>query len=201
MDRLFDTGPARRTSYAQAFLEHASVDPFRASVAELKSAAAKLNISSAADELSASRANDRDEWLNLLLAYRVEPQLGRSQPELIFDYPASQAALANIRAEGPGPPVASRFELYWQGVELANGYHELTDAAQLRRRLETVNRQRRARGLRTCPLPQRLLAAMEQGLPPSTGVALGFDRLVMLANGRSTIGDVMAWSNDLAEPS
>ena len=104
-------------------------------------------------------STDRDGWLNLLLAELVEPNLGSERPEFVFDYPASQAALAVIR---PGaPPVAERFELYVAGIELCNGYHELTDAAELRRRIESESQRRVSEGLPALPVSNRLLAAME----------------------------------------
>jgi lysyl-tRNA synthetase class 2 len=114
----------------------------------------------------------------------------------VFDYPASQAALAVIR---PGaPPVAERFELYVAGIELCNGYHELTDAAELRRRIESESQRRVSEGLPALPVSNRLLAAMEGGLPPCAGVALGFDRLVMLAGGARSIAEVIPFGFERA---
>lgn len=175
------------TIYADAFARYVGVDAHRATCDELAAAAERLDI--AAPE--ALDPQDRDEWLNLLLALRVEPQLGAAQPEILVDYPASQAALATTVLRDGEIEVAERFELYWRGVELANGYHELTDAEALRARLEEVNRRRVADGRSALPLPERLFAAMKSpGLPPCTGCALGFDRLVMLACGATTIDDV-----------
>ena len=102
---------------------------------------------------------DRDEWLNLLLATRVEPQLGRDQPEIVYHYPASQASLAKVVATDCGYEVAERFELYYRGIELANGFHELADAAELRHRFEAVNAARIADGRRCAAAAERLLAA------------------------------------------
>jgi lysyl-tRNA synthetase class 2 len=117
--------------------------------------------------------------------------LGRDRPEILFDYPATQAALARVVDREYGQRVAERFEVYWRGVELANGYHELTDATELRRRLTAVNDARAADGRQRLPLPESLLAAMHEGLPDSTGCALGFDRLLMLAAGAGSIDAVM----------
>ena len=139
---------------------------------------------------------DRDEWLNLLLATRVEPQLGRDRPEIIYHYPASQASLAKVISTDAGHDVAERFELYYRGIELANGFHELSDAAEQRRRFEAVNAARVADGRPALPLPEQLLAALEHGLPACTGVALGFDRLVMLAAGAKSIDEVIAFPRD-----
>ena len=127
---------------------------------------------------------------------RVQPRLAVERPVLMFDYPASQAALARIRPDTP--PVAERFELYVAGMELANGYHELLDPAELRARNAQVNAQRKAEGKAVLPAENRLLAAMRSGLPPAVGVALGFDRLVMLAAGAKTIAEVVAFPFDRA---
>ena len=133
--------------------------------------------------------DDRDVWLDFLMSELVAPHLGRDRPEIVFDYPASQAALARVRSDDP--PVAERFELFFQGVELANGYHELLDADELRRRNAAANAQRVADGKPALPEDSRLLAAMDYGLPACTGVALGFDRIVMLAAGATSLAEVM----------
>ncbi|BBO36137.1 EF-P lysine aminoacylase EpmA [Lacipirellula parvula] len=182
---------ATRTTYAEAFRTHAGVDAHHANCAELAAAAKRLHV--AVPE--GIHADDRDEWLNLLLADVVEPRLGADWPEILYDYPATQSALAVTATRADGTLVGERFELYWHGIELANGYHELTDAAALRTRLEEVNRQRSADNRPALPLPERLLAAMaDPGLPACSGCALGFDRLAMLAGGATTIDDVMAFT-------
>jgi elongation factor P--(R)-beta-lysine ligase len=182
---------ARRTTYAEAFRTHVTIDAHHATCEELAAAAKRLHV--AVPE--GIHADDRDEWLNLLLANVVEPQLGADRPEILYDYPASQSALAVTATRQDGTLVGERFELYWRGIELANGYHELTDAAALRARLEEVNRKRSADNRPALPLPERLLAAMTNpGLPPCSGCALGFDRLAMLACGTTTIDDVMAFT-------
>jgi lysyl-tRNA synthetase class 2 len=182
---------AKCTTYAEAFRVHAGVDAHRATFDELVAAANRLGVAIP----EGIRVDDRDEWLNLLLAAIVEPQLGAERPEILYDYPASQSALAITAIRDDGTLVGERFELYWRGIELANGYHELTDAATLRSRLEEVNRQRVADGRPALPLPEKLLAAMtEPGLPACSGCALGFDRLAMLACGGESIDDVMAFA-------
>lgn len=175
--------PAKRTSYAEALENHLGINPHSASTTEL---AAKTD-----SPPEGLRAEDRDEWLNYLLATKIEPQLGRDGPEFLYQYPASQAALAKLAADKNGQRVAQRFELYWQGIELANGYDELTDADELRRRLEQVNRDREAEGRLSLPLPESLLSAMEQGLSACSGCALGFDRLAMLACGAESLDEVI----------
>jgi lysyl-tRNA synthetase class 2 len=137
-----------------------------------------------------------DYEIDLLLTDKVQPHLGIGRPAIVFDYPATQAALARVR---PGkPPVAERFELYVDGIELANGYHELLDPAILRERNRANNAARAADGKYTLPEESRLLAAMDHGLPACSGCALGFDRLVMVATGAKSIQEVLAFPIDRA---
>jgi elongation factor P--(R)-beta-lysine ligase len=185
---LLKTPSAKRTSYAAAFRERIGVCPHTASLDQLAAAA---NAAGIAVPDGLDRRN-RDQWLNLLLALRIEPHLGRDRPEILFHYPASQSALAKTAIDAAGHQVAERFELYHHGIELANGYHELADAAELRGRFEAVNRGRDADGRATLPLPNKWLAAIANGMPACTGVALGFDRLVMLSIAASSIDEVIA---------
>jgi lysyl-tRNA synthetase class 2 len=189
---LPDAPPYIRTSYREAFQRVLNVDPHSATVNELASVAEQHGVA----KPQAMDNADRDEWLNLLLATRIEPRLGASAPEILYHYPASQASLAATTHDQHGTEIAKRFELYWQRVELANGFYELTDAAVLRHRLTQVNSARVADGRDELPMPETLLAAMDGGLPASCGVALGFDRLVMLAVGAKEIREVMATELD-----
>ena len=143
---------------------------------------------------------DRDGWLNALLAECVEPWLATFPAVFLTDYPASQAALAKVREPDDlcDAPVAERFELYLGGVEIANGYHELTDATELRSRFESQNQKRLAAGKAALPIDSQLMAAMEHGLPDCAGVALGWDRLVMTCLGCECLGEVMAFPRDRA---
>ena len=175
--------PARRTSYAEAFQKHIGINPHIASAADL----AEID----GDPPAGLLTDDKDEWLNLLLATKIEPMLGRNEPEILYQYPASQAALAKTTYDTSGQRVAERFELYWQGVELANGYDELTNAEELRSRIEQLNAAREEDGRSALPLPESLLSAMEQGLPACSGCALGFDRLAMLACGAESLDEVI----------
>ena len=179
-----------RLTYREAFLRHAGIDPFEADAATLQRRAGELGVAAS----NAAADWPREEWLHLLLATVVEPQLGRGEVTFIHDFPAAEAALARVRAEDP--PVAERFEAFVAGVELANGYHELADPAEQRRRFDHDLAARRERGLPAVPADDRLLAALTQGLPDCAGVALGFDRLVMLALGADTIDDVLAFPVD-----
>ena len=176
--------PFARTSYQCAFERHANFDPLRAPTSKLPQVAAQHGLTPP----PGLEAGDRDGWLNFLLVELVEPKLGFDSPELLFDYPASQAALARVRQDKP--PVAERFELYIRGIEICNGYQELTDADELRGRIREQNLEAR--------LNSRLLDAMDAGLPPCSGVALGFDRLVMLATGASALSEVTAFPFDRA---
>lgn len=142
--------------------------------------------------------DDRDGWLNLLLAELVEPHLGVERPQFLYDYPASQAALAVLRQEPGQPGVAERFELYVSGVELCNGYHELTDADAFASRTEEERATRKAHGAVDLPGAPQLAAALRHGTPQSSGVALGFDRLIMLALNQPTIQSVIAFPSDRA---
>jgi lysyl-tRNA synthetase class 2 len=191
-ETLLGRGPAQRITYADAFQQAAGVDPHRDSIDALQDQLRRRGIVPPAS----FDTEDRDAWMDLILIELVEPTLGRPRPTLLYDYPPSQAALAQVRAESP--PVAERFELYADGIELANGYHELLDAEVLRARNRENNAWRKRDGKPSFPEESRLLQAMESGLPASTGVALGFDRCVMLAAGARDIRDVIPFPIDRA---
>lgn len=191
-EAILGRGPAERLSYAEAFDHFVGIDPLSIDNQQLVAAVKDCGI----EPPASLDLNDRDVWLDLLMVDRIQPNLGVDRPTLLYGYPASQAALAQVQ---PGNPlVAERFELYVDGIELANGYHELLDPAELRRRNREVNAQRLADGKETLPEESRLLAAMKAGLPASVGVALGFDRLVMLALGARSVAEVMAFPIDRA---
>jgi lysyl-tRNA synthetase class 2 len=167
-DALLGRGLAERLTLSEAFRCYANADPH--SLADFD--------------------------IDLTLTTKVEPNLGKNRPTILFDYPANKAALARVR---PGePPIAERFELYVDGLELANGYHELLDPAVLRERIRANNADRAADGKFTLPVESRLLAAMDHGLPACSGCALGFDRLVMVATAAKSIQEVMAFPIDRA---
>jgi elongation factor P--(R)-beta-lysine ligase len=188
---VLETTPAESISYAEAFERFLEINPHTANGAALVDCAIARGVSP-----PESLVSDRDGLLDLLLTEFIQSQLGQAAPAILYDYPASQSALARIR-DGQ-TRVAERFELYYLGVELANGYHELLDPAELRRRISAANIARMTDTKPQLPQESRLLEAMEAGLPPSTGVALGFDRLVMLAANAKTIGDVIAFPTDRA---
>jgi len=176
----------RHWTYRDLFGEFAGVDPFAVTVPELQ-ALLHSRHDIAPVGLSAS---ELDPWLDLTLTHVIEPGLG---PGLVFvrDYPASQAALARLR---PGrPPVAARFEVYLDGIELANGFHELADADEQRQRFKAECRRRVESGDTAVCIDERLLAALESGLPECAGVALGLDRLLLVAGGGRSLHDVIAF--------
>jgi lysyl-tRNA synthetase class 2 len=188
---LLGAKAAERLSYRAAFLAHVGIDPLVAATADLVAHAHAAALAS-----PPLAETDRDGWLQWLLSELVEPHLGQDAPTILHSYPASQASLARVR-DG-NPPVAERFELYVDGIELANGYHELTDVVELRARSRTADSERQAEGKPPLPAASRLEAAMAAGLPASAGVALGFDRLVMLAAGANSVAEVMAFPIDRA---
>ncbi len=169
-----DYHPARRVAYRTWFQEHTGLDPWSIDVPALRDFVARTLGPTPAgmDETRLS------PWLDLVVTHWIEPRIG-DRALFVFDFPPAQAALARLRRDAA--PVAERFELYFGGTELANGYQELADAAEQRSRFEADNRLRERSGLPVIPLDESLLGALEHGLPDSSGVALGVDRLVMLA--------------------
>ena len=183
--------PVEQLDYREAFERHLGLDPHAAPLDALRALARERTGADFDSE-------DRDTWLDLLISHCIQPALGRGCFTFLHAYPASQAALARVERDGRGMAVARRFELYIDGVEIANGYHELVDAAEQAARFEADNRQRRARGLPEVAIDRRLLQALAAGLPDCAGVALGFDRLAMLAQGAPSLGEVIAFSADRA---
>src|SRR5688572_27432561 len=166
-DKQFDR--AERLTYAEAVQLHAGVDAFRD-----PSAVLVARLQSEGIDVPPDLHRDRDGCLDLLMSTIVGPKLGIDRLTFIYDYPASQAALTRVRGE-----VASRFEVYLNGLELANGFHELTNPQEQRARFIDDLTQRRNRQLPEVPMDEHFLAALEHGLPECSGVALGFDRLAM----------------------
>lgn len=183
-----------RISYRNAFERHAGIDVFDDPLEVLRTRVLKAGIEFAVTPPEADLC-DRDFWLDLAMGTLVSPRLGMELPCFVYDYPASQAALAAIRS---GPvPVAERFELFWRGVELANGFHELRDGAEQRRRFERDLAVRAARGQRRLPLDERFLAALLYGLPDCSGVALGLDRLLMLLLDLPRVAEAQSFDGEL----
>jgi lysyl-tRNA synthetase class 2 len=185
------TGPtSERISYRNAFLRELQLDPFSASDHDLQQAARKWGLRSTA------ATAQRDEILEFLMGAVVGPRLGLNALTFVHGYPASQAALA--RLDPHEPRAALRFELYCEGVELANGFDELASAAEQRARFEHDLAERHRNNLPVPAPDELLLAALEAGLPECTGVALGFDRTLMLATGAKTIDEVLPFPTERA---
>jgi len=183
-----DPGPCRLRRYREMFREQLQVDPFTTPLESLRRLAGERGGLDMQDA-------DRDGCLDLLMSLAIEPELGQGGIDVVVDYPASQAALARKhRDPEDGVEVAARFEVYWQGVELANGYDELTDAAEQAARFVEGNRERQRLGHCEVDADVRLLAALEAGMPSGSGVALGMDRLIQLALGKASVAEVMAFA-------
>jgi len=169
--------------YRQLFIDELGLDPVHVPLDGLREPLAGQGID--------PEGLTRDDWLDLLLTHKLQPTFPRDRITVIHDYPASQCALAKVR---PGePPLAERFELYLGPYELANGYHELNDAAEQRHRFERDNARRRERGQRELPVDERLLAVLD-AMPDCAGVALGVERLLMCLAGTDAIADVLAFA-------
>lgn len=177
---------AQATSYQALFQQHLSLNPHTATVAEL-SACAKAHID------TGFTCDDKNPWLDLLFTHCIEPKLAKGLVS-IYDYPASQAALAQVTENEEGLLVAKRFEVYCNGMELANGYCELIDGDEQERRFSADTQYRQAQGLTDYPYDQTLVAALKSGqFPDCAGVALGVDRLLMCILGKANINEVMSF--------
>lgn len=179
-----------RFSYTECFQQLLSINPLDCTIDQLQQEAQQQGIHCQ----PGSMPSTIDDWLQLLLSYCIEPQLAKLGPTFIHDFPASQSALAQL--DPTNPTIAQRFELYIDGVELANGFNELTDAQQQLQRFELNNQQRQQLGKSPLEIDQYLIDALKQGLPACAGVALGIDRLLMLQLNTKNIADVLSfdWS-------
>lgn len=184
----FSDWPVEKLSYQELFQRYLNLDPFTATAKELANAAHGHGV----DDLNL----DRRQWLDLLISVVVQPGLPGDQLTFVYDFPADQAALARVR---PGSPaLAERFELYLGKIELANGYQELTDAAEQQQRFEAENARRKQRGQETYRIDHQLVTALEHGMPECAGVALGVDRLLMAICDANTINEVTAFPHSRA---
>lgn len=185
--------PSRVVSYRDVFLEYAQIDPFNSTTEELLQVLKNAKVPLYADVENESK----DNILNLILGMLIEPHLGQGEILALAYYPSTQAALAKTRAFPEGL-VAERFELYLNGIELANGYHELADAKEQRQRFVEANHERTLLGKESLPIDEQFLAALGKGLPECCGVAVGVDRLMMLRHQCAHIGEVMAFNWPMA---
>ncbi|QIA64558.1 elongation factor P--(R)-beta-lysine ligase [Vibrio astriarenae] len=184
---VLNCGSAERMTYQQAFIKVLGVCPLEASMDELKQVACTLGL-----EDIAMPEQDRDTLLQLLFSIGVEVKIGQHVPAFVYDFPASQAALAKINPQDPR--VADRFEVYFKGIELANGFHELDNPDEQLARFEQDNQKRLEMGLKPQPIDYHLIEALKAGLPNCAGVALGIDRLIMLALNCEHIDQVTAFA-------
>jgi lysyl-tRNA synthetase class 2 len=169
-------------TYQQVVVQYAGLDPFTASNEEIKD----LGIALAGADLELSL----DGWLDMIMSHKVEKSLPKNQLVFIYNYPASQAALAKLSEDDDGHIIAERFEVYLNGLELANGYHELTDSQEQRQRFDKELQETDR------PIDEKLLLAMgddEAGLPDCAGVAMGIDRILMMQLGIKTIAEVISF--------
>lgn len=183
---VLDSEPAEHISYQSAFIKYINIDPFDTSREQLTEAIEGLELGFDTKDV------DIDTLLQVLFTFGIEPKIGQNKPTVVYHFPASQAALAEICCEDHR--TAKRFEFYYQGVELANGFKELVNAKEQRARFERDNQERLANGIPSQVIDEYLLAAMEAGLPECSGVAVGLDRLIMLALKQPTISQVMSFN-------
>lgn len=191
LQMVLQCGAAERMTYQQAFLTVLGVCPLTAEMDALKAVAATLGLADIAEP-----EDDRDTLLQLLFSVGVEAKIGQQAPAFVYDFPASQAALAQISPADER--VAERFEVYFKGIELANGFHELADGNEQLARFEADNRKRLEMGLAPQPIDLHLVNALRAGFPDCAGVALGIDRLIMLALGQDHIDRVTAFPIEIA---
>ncbi|KTD38836.1 lysyl-tRNA synthetase [Legionella moravica] len=185
LQTLLQTEPMIKKTYQEAFIESCELDPFTASIDQFKN----VLLNNQLDTVLSSQEQDRDQYLFLLMSHVVEPFLGKvNSPVAVYDFPPSQASLAKIQNG-----VAERFEVYYQGVELANGFHELTDVHAQAKRFVQDNDLRKQHGLPAAEADHYLLQALEHGLPSCSGVALGVDRLLALALDQPGIANILSF--------
>jgi len=175
-----------RLSYQEVFLTQLEIDPFDADINSLKQCARKFNI-----ETPQGMGDDIDMWLDWLMVEKIAPSFSKNAFTFLYDYPASQAALA--RLDKIDPLKANRFELFYGELELANGFYELTDASEQSARFESENSLRKQRGQKIMPVDYGLLGALEAGLPECSGVAIGVDRLLMILMDAKHIREVIGF--------
>lgn len=184
---ILDSAPAEKLSYHQVFKKYLEINPHTSSIHELQKCALKNGLNNISEL-------DRDGWLNILLSQFIEPYLGKNRPTFIYDFPTSQAALAKISQNSPA--IAERFEVYIDGIEIANGFHELTDAKEQRQRFLSDLQKRRELNLPEIPIDENFLIALDENFPNCAGVAVGVDRLLMILMRTKSIRDVISFPID-----
>jgi len=185
LQTILQTPPAEKISYRDLFLQHLNIDPFQIALNDLKKLIAEKNISVDTTDI------DHDTALQILLSHFIEPTMGIKKPLFLYDFPVSQAALSKIRNDAQ--PVAERFELYMNGAEIANGFHELTDATEQKTRFEKNQLARKANNQSIPAIDHYFIDALESGLSNCAGVAIGIDRLLMQYAKTNNIQDVISF--------
>ncbi len=191
LQTILHTQPAEKATYQSLFEKHLQIDPLKTNQEQLINCAQQNKLS-----LNDIRELNKDDWLQLLFNHFIENKIGQQNPTLVYDYPASQSALAKISQQNP--LVAERFEVFYKGMELANGYHELTDATEQKIRFLQNQKMREQLKRQPMPIDPYLIEALVAGLPDCAGVALGIDRLILLASGEQHIKDVISFTQDCA---
>ena len=177
-------------SYKHAFQDRLDINPLQATLEQLKETARRVG-------LNLDLGDDRLAYMDLLFSHMVEPSLGFDTPVFLTDFPPEMASLAKVKTDEDGEQVAARFEVYIEGLELANAYDELVDADVLRQRFTTDNAERAAQGLTVMPIDEHLLAALPH-MPECSGIALGIDRLLMVAQNKLKLEQVITFPADIA---
>lgn len=194
VDDLFQTvlecEPADKVTYQSIFIKYVQIDPLTCEIDDLRNKIDELEI------VFDSKNASKDDLLQLLFGYLIEPNLGKERPVAVYCFPSSQAALAEICCEDSR--VANRFEFYYKGIELANGFKELTDPDEQQARFEHDNVIRQKLGLSVEPIDSFFLEALKNNMPDCAGVAIGIDRLTMIALGLNEIKDVMSFTMENA---
>jgi len=185
---LLGTNKADKVSYQQLYIDYLGIDP----LGDCTEALQQLVL----EKLNGLVLEDKDQMLQCLFSKLIEPVIAFDRPLMVYDFPASQSALARISSSDAR--VAERFEVYYRGIELANGFHELTDASEQRQRFNDDNQQRKLSNKPERPIDERLLAGLESGLPDCAGVAMGLDRLLMLMLNKQSISEVLPFPIDRA---
>ena len=188
--------------YVDAFMDFVGIHPLTASLDALQAVAEDkgltgFDFNSDLDNTEDGETEVRQSWLDLLFSHAVEPNLGHDLPTLIIEYPPATAALAKTAVDKEGNTVAKRFELYINGIEIANAYDELADGQALRERFEQDNQLRKRHNLPQVPIDEHLLAASD-ALIPCSGIAVGIDRLLMVITGANSLEDVISFPSGLA---
>jgi len=189
LQAMLECEPVECLDYCEVFEKYSNLHPLHSTLSDLQNHTVKLGMHNA-------QILDRDSCLQFIMSTKIEQQLGKTRPTVVANFPATQAALAKKRADNPA--LAERFEVYFKGVELANGFYELTDSIEQYQRFEADLAKRKALNLPTHPLDKRFLAALQAGLPNCAGVAVGLDRLLMLIAKVPKIQDVLTFSIDYA---